>query len=471
MWSQYLKKNGKINFLGMKVLVLGDGLLGSEIVKQTGWDFISRKKNNLDIKNFNVWVGMMDSYDIILNCIANTDTYSKDRDDHWELNYKFVYNLIDYCNVLNKKLIHISTDYLYTGSIENATEEDVPVHCNNWYGYTKLLGDGLVQLLSNDYLICRCTHKPTPFPYENAWSDQIGNFDYVNEISSIIIKLINENNSGVFNVGTETKTMYELASKTKNVTPVESPNHIPKNTTMSLDKLNSPFFSVAIPTYGYNGRGSEFLNHSLEILSNQTFKDFEVVISDHSIDDTIFEVVKKWESVLKIKYLRNEHGRGVISPNINNAMSNCSGKWIKILFQDDFMYDELSLENQYKFILNNQNMKWFMTKFYHSNDGKTYYRLYNPVWNGRIWAGNNSMGCPSGLTLLNNDLIYFDEGLNWLMDCDYYYKLFLKHGEPKILDVITTVNRTWGERLSDTITNDLINKEHNMMNERYERTT
>ena len=239
MWSQYLKKNGKINFLGMKVLVLGDGLLGSEIVKQTEWDFISRKKNNLDIKNFNVWMGMMDSYDIILNCIANTDTYSKDRDDHWELNYKFVYNLIDYCNVLNKKLIHISTDYLYTGSIENATEEDVPVHCNNWYGYTKLLGDGLVQLLSNDYLICRCTHKPTPFPYENAWSDQIGNFDYVNEISAIIIKLINGDNSGVFNVGTETKTMYELASKTKNVTPVESPNHIPKNTTMSLHKIKN----------------------------------------------------------------------------------------------------------------------------------------------------------------------------------------------------------------------------------------
>jgi hypothetical protein len=27
-----------------KVLVLGDGLLGSEVVKQTGWDYVSRKR-------------------------------------------------------------------------------------------------------------------------------------------------------------------------------------------------------------------------------------------------------------------------------------------------------------------------------------------------------------------------------------------------------------------------------------------
>jgi dTDP-4-dehydrorhamnose reductase len=459
MWSQYLKKNGKINFLGMKVLVLGDGLLGSEIVKQTEWDFISRKKNNLDIKNFNVWMGMMDSYDIILNCIANTDTYSKDRDDHWELNYKFVYNLIDYCNVLNKKLIHISTDYLYTGSIEKATEEDVPVHCNNWYGYTKLLGDGLVQLLSNDYLICRCTHKPTPFPYENAWSDQIGNFDYVNEISSIIIKLINENNSGVFNVGTETKTMYALASKTKNVTPAESPNHVPKNTTMSLDKLNSPFFSVAIPTYGYNGRGSEFLNHSLEILSNQTFKDFEVVISDHSIDDTIFEVVKKWESVLKIKYLRNEHGRGIISPNINNAMSNCSGKWIKILFQDDYLNGNESLEKHYNFIINNPNTKWFAAFTHVTYDGRTISWSFNPKWVDDIWTGNNKIGSPTNVTIHNKDLIFFDEDLNWLMDVEYYMRMRDKYGDIKILNEYVIVNRISPERLSNNIPESIKNLE------------
>ena len=35
----------------MKVLILGDGLLGSELHKQTGWDVASRKLGNLDINS------------------------------------------------------------------------------------------------------------------------------------------------------------------------------------------------------------------------------------------------------------------------------------------------------------------------------------------------------------------------------------------------------------------------------------
>ena len=56
-------------------------------------------------------------------------------------------------------------------------------------------------------------------------------------------------------------------------------------------------------------------------------------------------------------------------------MLNCSGKYIKVLFQDDFLYNEKSLEIQYNFIKNNRDVEWFMTKFYHSNDGITFYRL------------------------------------------------------------------------------------------------
>lgn len=219
----------------LKVLVLGDGLLGGEIVKQTNWDFLSRKKG-FDINDL---TKINDSYNVILNCIAHTDTYSKDKDKHWEVNCVFVKNLIDFCNEKNIKLIHISTDYIYSNSVEDASEEDVPVHCDNWYGYTKLLGDGLVQLLSKDYLIIRCTHKPTPFPYEKAWINQIGNFDYVDVISSLIIKAINKNLNGVYNLGTEKKTIFDLASKTKDVVPTYSPDYVPKNTTMNLDKLNN----------------------------------------------------------------------------------------------------------------------------------------------------------------------------------------------------------------------------------------
>lgn len=219
----------------MKPLILGDGLLGSELIKQTGWDFLSRKSHNFNIENFEHYID--NSYDVIINCIANTDTYSDDRDSHWDVNVKFVDRLIEYCNDNNMKLVHISTDYVYTGSETNASENTVPVHCNTWYGYTKLVSDALVQIRSKKHLVIRCTQKPTPFPYGSAWIDQIGNFDYVDVIAELIIKSIRKDLHGLYNLGTETKTMFELASRTSDVGKSFSPINVPKNTSMNIDKL------------------------------------------------------------------------------------------------------------------------------------------------------------------------------------------------------------------------------------------
>jgi len=454
-----------------KVLILGDGLLGSEIERQTGWECISRKRNNFSIDNFKNFISK-DKYDVIINCIANTNTYSKDSQSHWDVNYKFVYDLIIHCNLNNIKLVHISTDYLYDGSVECASETDVPVHCNNWYGYTKLLSDGLIQLLSEKFLLIRCTHKPNPFPYETGWVDQVGNFDYVDVISKLIIECINKNLTGLYNLGTETKTMFDLAKRTKKVSEGLSPNFVPKNTTMNINKLkkdlgNNCFFSIAIPTYGYEGNGSDFLEFSLQKIHSQNFSDFEVCVSDHSLDDTIKKVCDKWSSKIKIKHKFNDLGRGIISPNINEAMRMCEGKWIKILFQDDFLFDDNSLQNQFDYINSNRDLIWFFSEFFHSNDGKNLYNHYYPKWNDLIWTGNNTLGCPSGLTLKNDNLIFFDEDLNWLMDCDFYQKMFLKYGEPSILNKITVVNRTWGGRLTETTTQNLKDKEFNLLEKKY----
>ena len=219
------------------VLVLGDGLLGRELINQTNWDYVSRSKDGFDVNHLDEFI--LSNYDIVINCIAHTDTYTEDREDHWNVNCKFVDKLIDYCNEHFIKLIHISTDYVYSNSIPFASENDVPVHCNNWYGYTKLLSDGLIQLRSEDYLLIRCSHKPTPFVYDNAWIDYVGNFDYVDTIATLIIDCINKDLSGVYNVGTDVKTMFDLANETNVVESSFTPSHVPNNLSMDLTKLKS----------------------------------------------------------------------------------------------------------------------------------------------------------------------------------------------------------------------------------------
>jgi len=219
------------------VLVLGDGLLGRELINQTNWDYVSRSKDGFDINHLDEFI--LSNYDIVINCIAHTDTYTEDREDHWNVNCKFVDKLIDYCNEHFIKLIHISTDYVYSNSIPFASENDVPVHCNNWYGYTKLLSDGLIQLRSEDYLLIRCSHKPSPFVYDSAWIDYVGNFDYVDTIATLIIDCINKDLSGVYNVGTDVKTMFDLANETNVVESSFTPSHVPNNLSMDLTKLKS----------------------------------------------------------------------------------------------------------------------------------------------------------------------------------------------------------------------------------------
>jgi dTDP-4-dehydrorhamnose reductase len=233
----------------MKVLVLGDGMLGSEIVKQTGWDYVSRKKDGFDITDSNKIANYLlnvsgnraaTKYDIVVNCIANTDTYSSDKEAMYKVNYEAVTILSDICNAYNIKLVHISTDYIYAGSINNATEEDMPVPSNNWYTYYKLLADEYISLTNNNHLICRCSFKARPFEFKYAWYNQMGNFDYIDTITDLIIKLINKKATGIYNVGTELKTMLDLAKQTKPETqPSQKPEHVPGNISMNLDKLKT----------------------------------------------------------------------------------------------------------------------------------------------------------------------------------------------------------------------------------------
>ena len=223
-----------------KILILGDGCLGSELHKQTGWDYISRKKSpGCEANVFNQWSSLLTHYHTIINCIAYTTTFSTEKTQHWDINYKFVSELVDYCNKTNKKLVHISTDYVYTNSKEFASENDVPIHGDNWYSYTKLLADAYIELRSNNYLICRGTHKPKPFPYKKAWINQIGNFDYVDVMAYLIILLINKNIEGIVNIGTESKSMFRLALQTSRPEACFKPAETPDNTTMDLLKLNN----------------------------------------------------------------------------------------------------------------------------------------------------------------------------------------------------------------------------------------
>jgi glycosyltransferase involved in cell wall biosynthesis len=223
-----------------------------------------------------------------------------------------------------------------------------------------------------------------------------------------------------------------------------------------------PKISIAVPTWETNGKGEEFLDDLLRTIEIQTFKDFEVVISDHSSDDYLMPKIKEFQNKFKIKYLRNNKKRGNSPANLNNAIKKCSGEIVKIMFQDDFFYDDEALEKIY-YILMDSDRKWLLHGTNHTKDGgySFYWEMY-PRFNADLLKGVNSISSPSVVAFKRDCNISFDEKLKYLMDLDYYYGMREKYGEPIYYDDILVSNRFPHE---NSISSSINNKEELLIKE------
>lgn len=201
--------------------------------------------------------------------------------------------------------------------------------------------------------------------------------------------------------------------------------------------------SICIPCYEMHGRGKDFLDFNLEKIKEQTYQDFEVVISDHSQNEEVKSVCEKYSSLgMDVKYFKNENNRGNSSNNINNAISNSTGEIIKIIFQDDFLYHINSLK-EISDSFSSKNIDWLVSASCHTTDGINFERFYYPRYTEDIMSGNNLISSPSVLSFKNTGDIWFDPNLVWLMDCDMYKRLYMRYGDPFYLNRINVVNRTW----------------------------
>ena len=100
------------------------------------------------------------------------------------------------------------------------------------------------------------------------------------------------------------------------------------------------FISICIPAYKH----VDYLKRLLDSIAIQTFKDFEVIITDDSPGNEVEQFCLQYQSLLPIKYIKNNTSLG--SPgNWNACISNASGQWIKIMHDDDWFACPESLKH------------------------------------------------------------------------------------------------------------------------------
>lgn len=108
---------------------------------------------------------------------------------------------------------------------------------------------------------------------------------------------------------------------------------------INLDFKYNPLISIIIPVY--NAEPS-YLEECITSALNQTYKNFEVCISDDkSTNKETLNILKKYENNEKIK-IKYRKENGMISKNMNSALELASGEFVGFLDNDDLL-DENAL--------------------------------------------------------------------------------------------------------------------------------
>lgn len=213
--------------------------------------------------------------------------------------------------------------------------------------------------------------------------------------------------------------------------------------------------SIAIPTYEMRGLGTKFLEELFLSILNQSYKNVEVLVSDHSKNNDILDLCSSYSKQLSIVYVRNFYDHGNGPANTNSAIRCCTGDIIKIMFSDDLFTDDQALEkiNQ-KFL--ETNAHWIVTGFSHTQDGKNFYRPMIPRWSEHLLEGQNFMGGPSIVAMKKESIQYFDPNCKMLMDTEFYHRMRYNYGMPTIIEDILVCSREGDYRISANLDLDIL---------------
>jgi len=215
-----------------KTLIIGaSGLVGQVVCKilseKYSYDLLTPNHNQLDVSDKKGVVEFIKNSDVdrVILLAANTDVDGAEKDSGKEarrVNVDGVVHVAEACKRFNKRLIYISTDFIFEGSKENpgpyrtdSKRPNINTKYIGEYGRSKLLGELQVEKIGGDYTIVRICY---PFGNKDSqkdfairtiklleagyplFSDQQFTLTYIPDIATALDKLIKTKSKGVFHV-------------------------------------------------------------------------------------------------------------------------------------------------------------------------------------------------------------------------------------------------------------------------------
>lgn len=223
------------------VIFGGNGLLGTHL-KALNPNVLCPTKEDVDIRNereVRYYIKNIKP-DIVVNAAAVLDSNILDNSPEEGISTNIIgaAHVANICIEDNIRYIYISTDYVYKGDRGMYKEED-EILPFNFYAWTKLGGECSAKGVKN-HLIIRCSFGKSEFPYKEAFIDKWSSKDYIDKMSVMIFEAIISPLTGVLNLGTERKTLFDYAKeRNKDVKPVrlvDSNFSTPYDTSLNTQK-------------------------------------------------------------------------------------------------------------------------------------------------------------------------------------------------------------------------------------------
>ncbi|ABB24098.1 glycosyltransferase family 2 protein [Pelodictyon luteolum] len=99
-----------------------------------------------------------------------------------------------------------------------------------------------------------------------------------------------------------------------------------------MNGCNRPMVTVTVPMYN----NARFIGETIRSILSQTYEDFELLIYDDNSTDESFEIAASYADP-RIRLQQNERNLGP-EANWNRAVSEVSGRYVKLVCGDDILY-------------------------------------------------------------------------------------------------------------------------------------
>ncbi|WP_276482219.1 glycosyltransferase family 2 protein [Paraflavitalea pollutisoli] len=191
-----------------------------------------------------------------------------------------------------------------------------------------------------------------------------------------------------------------------------------------------PFISICIPAY----KRQDFLSRLLDSIAGQTYRDFEVIITDDSGDATVASLAAQYESLFPLRYISNPQALGTPA-NWNAGIRHATGQWIKLMHDDDWFTDSSSLQ-QFADAATQAGSGFIFSGFYEVDLDNGHRELHVlQGWRKRLLQrspynilSRNVIGHPSTTLLRNDQDSWYNERLKWVVDIEFYVRQLNKNG-------------------------------------------